>query len=422
VYGAAVGLFCSALSWEEKAAVSLASFVLLMVLAVPWVLYGLARFWGQSWAHWLLVPTPVYPVWHALMHRPIPGLGLLISVAVTCLMTALLIRLTCRVLPRCWVQRPATGVGRLTDRAGGPVSAPIPLKAQAGSRWGRFKPFRKFTAEERAELLDKNPILWLSLCSQVRVPRFIISGIVGVVAVAAVFVASQNAQVLVAPGLALFGCYLINATLKLSVGSLGANAFVREHPHESLELLLSTPLGARALVEGHVTAIRETMRPLVIRALWLELAWLAITISIKGLREGGVALGYLVAGVAVVGFLIPDLNAVGWSSLWQGVKARNAREAEQEGLRVLVMPWIAIFIVSILVTPIIGNRAGEIGTLVMWVLFGFLANRWFTKRARMHLANDLELWARRRAVGELEDYTFWQRLGRWFGRRMRAKR
>jgi hypothetical protein len=140
------------------------------------------------------------------------------------------------------------------------------------------------------------------------------------------------------------------------------------------------------------------------------------------MKDAGEALLYLLPAVAVVGFLVPDLYAAGWSSLWQGAKARNAREAEQEGMRVLVVPWIGVFVFSTAVLPFFGNFRGETSVVVMWIVFSYLSNRWHTKRARMHLANDLELWARRRAAGEMEHYTSWARLGRWFGKFLRRVR
>jgi hypothetical protein len=54
--------------------------------------------------------------------------------------------------------------------------------------------------------------------------------------------------------------------------------------------------------------------------------------------------------------------------------------------------------------------------ILWWMLFGALANRWFTEEARRHLEKDLRLWALRRASGELEHYDGWRRFGRWLAR------
>ncbi|MDB6033647.1 MAG: family transporter protein [Verrucomicrobiales bacterium] len=416
---AAIGLLCSALSWDEKVAGALAmGFAGVFIIAGPLVLYRLGRAYHVSWSLWLLAPTPIYPIWIAATHQSVSGITILLSVAWTALALWLVIWQICRVLPYCCRSRPIT----LTHdpRSGSRPVVSIAISAPTGTSSNgsrRFKFSRRFDMRRRGHLLDRNPILWLSLCSQGALGSvWIVIGAVFLAAPVIAVIASVNIQFLLEPGFALFISFVSNAILKVAVATAASTALGREHPRDSLELLISTPVTPRQLVEGHASAIRQTMRQRVLRLIWVEVAWLGITIVIKAMSDGWGVLPYALGAAAVVGFLIPDLQAVGWSSLWQGVIARNAREAEQAGLQVLAVPWMALFLSSMLIFPFFGNIGTAFPSLSIWIIFSFLANRWFTRRSREHLTVDLELMARRRAAGELEYLNIWGRVGRWLGR------
>jgi ABC-type Na+ efflux pump permease subunit len=414
---AAMGLFCSALSWDEKVAGTLATVIVVVLVGIgPLILYSAGRLFQVPWSQWLLALTPIYPAWNGIAHQSVPGMAVLLSVGWTSVLIWFVLSQTCRVLPRCWRSRPNTlaNDARSVSR---PISSVASVAAETtltGLR--RFKFSRKFSREQRADLLDRNPILWLALSSQSSLTSvWIIGGICLVLPVIALL-ASDNLQGIIEPGLALGVAFAINAVLKLTVATLASTALVREHPRESLELLLSTPVTARELVDGHAMAIRQTVQPYVVRLLWVEVAWLGVTIAMKAMSNGPGVVEYTLAALAVVGFLVPDLYAVGWSSLWQGVTARNAREAEQEGMRVLVMPWLGLFLAFTLVFPLFGNIRDELFAVLTWMLCSFFSNRWITNRARRHLANDLEAMARRRASGEVRNFKFWTQVGRWLAR------
>jgi len=97
------------------------------------------------------------------------------------------------------------------------------------------------------------------------------------------------------------------------------------------------------LIEGHAQALRETLRPVIRRALWLEGLWLGITITIHVVNHGKDTFLYVLAGAAMLGMLVPDVRALTWTAMWRSVIAKNARTAQQEAFSNLAgLPWLAL--------------------------------------------------------------------------------
>ena len=278
---------------------------------------------------------------------------------------------------------------------------------------------RKFAALERAHWLDRNPLLWLAMRCRPRSSTVWILGATGLAGyVPALLMAFEGDwNFFFSPDLALFACFTVNAALKLHVATQASFAFSRDRADDPLSLLLATPVTPRQLVEGHLLAIRETMRPWVGRALWIEGGWLAFTLLIHAERSHGYILPYALVAIAMLALLIPDLQAVGWTALWRGVVARNARAAEQETFsRVLLLPWLTtIFVWIINLTPN-SPSASAFVVVVAWVVCSLAADGWSSRESRRQLESKLALWALRRSAGEFERYDGWRRLGRQLGR------
>ena len=227
----------------------------------------------------------------------------------------------------------------------------------------------------------------------------------------------EDWDLFLSPILALFACFTVNGALKTHVATQASFAFSRDRADDPLSLLLATPVTPRQLIEGHLIAIREKMRPWVVWALWIEGGWLAFIILVHAGRSQGYVLPYALAAIAMLALLVPDVQAMGWTALWHGVTARNARAAEQEAFsRVLFLPWLTtIFLWTIISTANI-PRAGEFVVVVAWVLCSLVADTWFGRNSKRQLESKLALWALRRSAGEFEHYDGWRRLGRRLGR------
>jgi ABC-type Na+ efflux pump permease subunit len=205
------------------------------------------------------------------------------------------------------------------------------------------------------------------------------------------------------------------------VAGQAAAALARDRAEDPLELLLSTPLTAKRLIEGQWLSLRQTLKPLVQLVLWIEIAWMTLTIAFDALDRSGMTFVYVSGSVAVVGFLLSDLRAIGWTALWRGVIARNAREAEQQAFsQVAFLPWLPVFITWVAVASTANPFRAWFASIVCWMLSTLVANLWFSRRSRRLLESRLTLWAGRRAAGEFENYDGWRAAGRWLGRRWRT--
>jgi hypothetical protein len=423
--GATLGLYISSRSWDDKRAATAASVTMFCLVLLPAVALVLSGGLGQPRVASLFAISPAYPIWQAT----VPGAahsGLFwASLLWTQILGWIFFRAACRTLPRCWQDRPLNlaPVGehlQSRDRkelAQTPVLADeLPLAAAQVRRSVRGQ----FSGQQRGWMLDQNPVFWLAMRSRPRSSAAWILGALGLVA-CGVMVATGHSDKLLSPGLALFMCFCVNAAFKTQISTQASRAFARDGGKDPLELLLSTPITARELMDGHMRALRDTLRPWIQGALWIETGWLAATITFSALSGAGGTWLYVLASIAIVGFLVPDLYAVAWTALWRGVIARNAREAEQEAnSQVLVLPWLPTVLSSVAVS-IAGPTVGFLAALLSWTLFSAGANRWFGRRARYNLETRLHLWALRRSAGEFEHYDGWRRFGRWLGRWWRVQ-
>lgn len=424
---ATLGLYVSARSWDERRAGIIARASMLGLALLPALAVALMVSSAGRSAFFLFALSPAYPIWRATVTGAMNSGLFWASLAWTHILGWIFFCAACRNLPRCWQDRPmnAAPTGEHLQRraqqevAQQPVATRNFQSANPAAVKVRRSVHRQFAAHERARMLDFNPVLWLAMRGSSNPSGPWIVGAIGLVIPAVTLITGYWGN-LISPGLALIVFFCVNAGFKIYVATQAAFAFARDRTDNPLELLLSSPITPRQLVDGHLLGLRETLRPWIRRALWIEGAWLSFTITLHTLSHGGGTWLYVLASLAVLGFLIPDLYAVSRTALWHGVTARNAREAEQEAFtRVLFLPWIPAFLVWWAIVSIAGPVGGLVAMIVSWMLSSAAADWWFARRACHHLETRLILWALRRSAGEFEHYDGWRRLGRWLGRRWR---
>jgi hypothetical protein len=275
-------------------------------------------------------------------------------------------------------------------------------------------------------MLDRNPLFWMAMRSRPRLwgSAWII-GAIGLVICVPVFLSGEP-KIFFHPGFALAVFFCVNAACKTHLATQASQAFARDRGDDMLQLLLSTPVTSRQLIEGHLLALRKNFRPFIQRLFWIEAGWLAFTIAIESARSTHTTLYFLFLSAALLGLLIPDLYAVCWTALWHGVVARNAREAEKAAFsQVLMLPWIATSIATTVTSWLltISGLTQTIGVLaVVAIVFSAVIDWWFIRESRRHLETRLHMWALRRSAGEFEHYDGWRRIGRWLGRWWRTQR
>src|SRR6266545_506196 len=127
---------------------------------------------------------------------------------------------------------------------------------------------------------------------------------------------------------------VIHALFKILVGADASHEFAASRLNGTLELLLATPLQAREVAAGMLSAYRRRfLGPLF--ALLLSDAMLAAKLFFANNRSGAFIVG---AGAAM---LLADAYCLCWVGLWRGLLARDSVRAILATLwRILVLPWL----------------------------------------------------------------------------------
>ena len=430
--GATLGLWISAQCWDEKRAGSWASSIMIALVTLPVVVglgTGASRL--QPGAIPLEILSPGFAVWHAVM----PGTGSAFTLSASLVWTQVLgwifFYAACHTLPRCWQTRPGN-LAPQGEHLKSPASEPTPQPVGAGTNLpgkpasARRTVRRNFTAEARTRLLDLNPLAWFALRWKPHASgTWAITGVavIGYVPAVVAGLTANFWELLFAPGYALAVIFLVQAAIKTFASHQASFAFARDRGEDTLDLLLSTPISVRQLIDGHTHGLRETLRPVAQRALWIEGAWLAIVIVRHLARGGDDGLLYMFGGAALLGLLVPDIRALVWTTMWQSVIRKNAREAQQEAVsRVIVLPWLPALVAWGFGALLGGAQVGAFALIASWILFSTLVDRWSLARSKQMLEERLLLWAVRRSAGEFEHYDGWKNLGRTLGRRWASRR
>jgi ABC-type Na+ efflux pump permease subunit len=419
--GANLGLYVSARSWDEKRATTIATIIMFCLVVLPAIALVVSRVLNRPDIFSIFALSPGYPIWQATVSSGANAGLFWASLLWTHLLGWIFFRAACRTLPRCWQNRPINLAPRgdhlqprrEEERQAFRTAPNIPPATVKIRRTVR----RQFAGLERARMLDHYPVLWFALRWRPHSAGvWIIGAILLVSCVPAILLGLSEGiwGLFFAPGFALYVFFCVNLAFKTYAATHAGFAFARDRGENPLELLLSTPITPRQLIHGYALALRETIGAKIRWALWIEGIWLTLTIYYHATHGGQDTFLYVLASLAMLGFLVPDLHAVGWTAMWQGVIARNAREAEKEAFsRVMVLPWLGTFMAWPVGMSIAGPLGGLLAAILVWIIFSAAANWWFARQARRNLETTLGLWALRRAAGEFENYDGWRRLGRW---------
>ena len=291
-----------------------------------------------------------------------------------------------------------------------------PRRVQTWRQWWRFGGTGRRMALRR-RLLDVNPVLWLACRERWQAASLWILALLLAGAFAAVFADSNE-------GLLQFGWHLLGGlvTLLLYLGaaSEATRLFVEARRSGLLELMLSTPLSARRILEGQWRAwLRLFGVPLglCLATLWVGMALVqhmswgqmaatarvapipgAVTntaaptnqassgtpvpVVVIGPGAGpaapaafdppgvAVALGLASASILIVA---ANLAALGWFGLYMGLTSKSANLATLKTIVfVQVIPWFAIAFASALAIPLLlvpqviaGGRLTP-GAMMLW--------------------------------------------------------
>jgi hypothetical protein len=375
----AVGLFVSALSRDSQKSM-IATLVLILVLAGggPAADEIIAAVRQRPSEPMLGLTSPVSlfvmagdsgraPFWSGLLGNAIVA-GLLLG------LTAVLIRHT-------WQQR-----------------APArPRRVQTWMQWWRFGGTERRMAL-RQRLLDVNPVLWLACRERWQAVSLWVLALLLVGAFAALFIDSSGGVLEIAWHFLAIPVILL---LYLGTASEATRLFVEARRSGLLELMLSTPLSARRILEGQWRAwLRLFGVPLglCLATLWVGMALVqhmtwsqmaiaaraapipggatnvvtatnqtsgvattpmggsrpaAVAAALGGFNPPGIAVALAMASASIL-TVAANLAALGWFGLYMGLTSKSANLATLKTIVfVQVIPWFVIAFASALAIPLL---------------------------------------------------------------------
>jgi len=276
--------------------------------------------------------------------------------------------------------------------------------APAPGRLGRFIHARSaMSVEERGELLQRNPIYWLS---QRHRWRWLGAWTLFCLLIVLWFFGFEYFQFV--PGARLLTIFamapLLHLLLKAAMASECASRLAGARGGE-LELLLSTPLTSGQIIRGQRRGLMRQFLWPIITMLAVDLVFALAYGRITAQRDVTSIVGYLfIYGLGIS--MIIDAPALAWVGLWQGLRCETTIQALQNTMaRVIVLPLVIFAITApIVALPLVGGRelftflglAGKsdaadwtIGFILYWWLVSFVTNVFLERDARFHLKNFL---------------------------------
>jgi len=327
-----------------------------------------------------------------------------------------------------------------------------PRRVQTWRQWWRFGGTRRRMAL-RQRLLDVNPVLWLACRERWQAVSLWILALLLVGAFAALYIDSSGGLIEIGWHVLALPVILL---LYLGAASEATRMFVEARRSGLLELMLSTPLSARRILQGQWRAwLRLFGLPLglCLATLWVGMAlvqhmtWGQMAIAARatpipgavtntaaptnqassgtpvpvvviGPGAGpaapaafdppGIAVALAMASASIL-TVAANLAALGWFGLWMGLTSKSANLATLKTIVfVQVIPWFVIAFASALSIPLlmlpqlVGGGRLTPGAMMLW--FPLIAT---AVNTLLYLAKDAAfiLYAKGKLTAELRSET-----------------
>jgi ABC-type transport system involved in multi-copper enzyme maturation permease subunit len=361
-YSLAIGIYISALNRRAQAAMSL-TFLMLLLFTIVFGFLNLAlQGSGRAWAG-LLFPSPFHGLscvwetaytlgpqryWWTLLGLPLHGLFWL--------------GLTAYVLPRVWQDEPRVAKSPVYPRQlahvhhpSAPVTVPGGEVSGDGGEVGESEaaaappiirpPITLRRVTERDRLLDNNPVLWLSGSGSATVVWVIVIGQLVLAVLSAMAMGSIG--VLAAPA------RVAGFILKIMFAFQACRFFVEARRNNSLEMLLSTPLTDREILDAQWQGLRQVfLWPFVV--LGIQTAF-----SLLDATSWMLLLSPFSAFTAILS-LIFDPLAIGWFGMWLALSSKNPGwSVGRTILLVIVLPSVLFCIPDFVIDLIVIGYAKQ---------------------------------------------------------------
>ena len=385
-FSLSVGMFCSAISRDERKSM-MAAFGLLLLFCMLLPLTGALIADARN-----IIPNPLFfvasPAFTCYMAfdetarqvaRSWAGMGIsalslfYLSLIVTHLMGWFFLSSACRIVPRTW-----------HDKAQDPIKRGNPLTRLlfAGSPEARLR-FRR-------ALLELNPFYWLTSRDRAKpilVWLFLVAGGVLWAWGSWKYPNAWKDEVTF-----IFSGMLTHGILKIWLATESTRQLGMDRRSGALELLLSTPIRVRQIIHGQLLSLWKQFGPASVLVILTDLIFLSAR------NEDSWRLFWAV----IIGVFVLDMITLAWVGMWLGLAHKHPSRAAASAIaRVMALPW-AIFLAFMTALAVIFHFAGG-GPTPRWadenavIIFG----------AVIAAAIDAMLlsWSRKRLLSNLREST-----------------
>jgi len=327
----AIGIFASALSRDARGAYAgNLSLTLAAVAIMPFfVAQVLANLEGTTIQPWHFVTSPAFGLYatDAAVHASEPELYWW-SISITQAWAWILIAAASWTVPRTWQDLPAAPTGRRRSwRA-------LWRQLSYGSP-GKLKPFRK-------RLLDLNGFYWLAARARLK-PLHVWLLILGAAAWWLTGWALTEGDFWYDPSVGIALAFILNSAIKMWIAIESGQQLAEDRRDGTLELLLSTPLTAGDIVKGQLLALRRQFLGPLLVIIAIKLGFMIV--SLRNSYDPATLYLWL-AGMVM---LLADVAALIFVALAAALTSKSPQHAILKTFfRILVLPWIAFAVISVL--------------------------------------------------------------------------
>lgn len=375
-----VGLASSAIATSSRASMSISGVLISgMTLGAPGV-GALAAYLadrGTPSIFWLVVSPGFALISAADSLYSSESFGYWVSCSVMVVATVLALVTAAWVLPRAWQDRPR-------EEGGGGSGWRHRLKRMLGAPTTRDE-------AGRARDLDLNPILWLAARHSMkqRLPWFFL----GAVAVIWTWVGVKVGDEWFNEATYWLTTFVLFSVFKIWVASEAVDRFWQDRSTGALELILSTPLSVKSILDGQILSFqRQFLAPLMVTGVVAVIFMLAPLWSTLLSGPGNEFWTVMFAAGLAVFFM--DVIGCFWAGLWTGLVTRRSNRAAGAVVgRVVVLP-VAIYLAVLagfVVLGVMGATLPSFENPQYWLLGGWfvlsLGNALFWalhSRAQLH--------------------------------------
>lgn len=370
-FSLAVGMFCSAISRDERRAMVVAFLIVLFFAGGFPFLAAICHEWqpARPLYHYVFIPSPGYAAATAFDYpfNKWPFNHFYPSVVFTHVLSWGLLVAASLIVPRTW-----------QDKA---LTAEQVRRREKLNRWqlGSTEKRRNF----RQRLLALNPFYWLA--ARHRTKPFAVWSFLAVIAFIWMLGLIFNPHDWKDEGAYFWTAILVHTILKFWVVTEACRRFSLDRQSGALELLLSTPITVKEIVRGQWMALERQFAGPVFVVLVVDFIFL-----LAGRHESSLVMMWVVGMV----IFVVDLLTLSWVGMWRGLNSRRPNRASAAALvRVLVLPWMVFLMLMTLIalTNLFGRRNSSWdghSAILLWTAICLVFNAVFGLPARRRLMEE----------------------------------